>query len=51
MDSEDAIKREFQDRDLDWLSAIERLQGLGYDSHAAESKVGEWFDEAIGVQT
>ncbi len=50
MDSEDAIKREFQAGELDWLSAIERLQDLGYDSHAADSKVGDWNGEGMGAR-
>ncbi len=51
MEREDAIKREFQSRELDWLNAIERLQDIGFTSHAAEAKVVEWNDEVIGMRT
>ncbi len=48
---EDRIKREFQARELDWISAVERLQNLGYAPEDAEDMVVEWNDEVIGVRT
>ena len=47
MDSEDAIEREFKARDLDWISAIHRLEGLGYLPEDAEDKVAEWNDDNL----
>lgn len=50
MDSEDAIKREFQARDLDWISAIQRLQNLGYAQEDAEDMVAEWNTETLAAR-
>jgi hypothetical protein len=45
MDSEDAVEREFKAKQLSYIDAIERLQGLGYDPRMAERRVCEWEDE------
>jgi hypothetical protein len=44
MDSEDAIKREFKARELSYIDAIQRLEGLGYSPEIAEHKVCQWED-------
>lgn len=45
MDSEDAVEREFKAKQLSYIDAIERLQGLGFEPHVAERLVCEWEDE------
>lgn len=44
MDSEDAVERDFKAKQLSYIDAIGRLQGLGFEPHVAERLVCEWED-------